>query len=125
MAVRVVTEQAPVVAGRRSVGATVSRALASNRKAVAGLVLFGFFVAVALLAPVIAPYDPSALQFDQMLPPSGKHLLGTTGTGQDIFSQLVFSTRESLLIAVLAGLGATAVSVLIGVSAAYMGGLWD
>ena len=129
MAVRVVTEQAaaetPIVATRRGVLANVVRALVSNRKALAGLVLFGSFVLVALLAPVIAPYDPSALQFDQMLPPSGKHLLGTTGTGQDIFSQLVFGTRESLAIAVLAGLGATAVSVLIGVSAAYTGGLSD
>src|SRR6185312_14629655 len=105
MAVRVVTDQpaaeTPVVATRRGVVATVLRALASNRKALAGLVLFGFFVLVALLAPLIAPYDPSALQFNQMLPPSGRHLLGTTGTGQDIFSQLVFGTRESLLIAVL------------------------
>jgi len=60
-----------------------------------------------------------------MLQPSRTHLLGTTGTGQDIFSQLVWSARESLVIALGAGLGATVVSVIVGVTAAYMGGLWD
>jgi peptide/nickel transport system permease protein len=129
MAVRVVTETAvvetPVVSGRRGTLAGLARALARNRKAMAGLSLFAFFVLVALLAPVIAPYDPHALAFQQMLHPSRAHLLGTTGTGQDIFSQLVFSTRESLLIALGAGLGATVLSVLIGVSAAYLGGASD
>jgi peptide/nickel transport system permease protein len=129
MAVRVVTDPAvvetPAVTSRRGIVGTVGRGLAGNRKAVAGLALFGFFLLVALLAPLIAPYDPHALQFSQMLQPSRTHLLGTTGTGQDIFSQLVFGTRESLLIALGAGLGATVVSVIIGVSAAYMGGLSD
>ncbi len=128
MAVRVVTDQVSVetaVVSRRGIAGTIARALTANRKAMAGLVLFGFFLVVAVLAPVIAPYDPHALQFGQMLQPSGAHLLGTTGTGQDIFSQLVFGTRESLLIALAAGLGATVISVVVGVSAAYMGGLWD
>jgi peptide/nickel transport system permease protein len=124
MAVRVVTEQVPIATGRRG---TLRGALTllRNPKAVAGLGLFGAFVLLALLAPVIAPYDPHALQFAQMLQPSPAHLLGTTGTGQDIFSQLLWSTRESLLIAVGAGLGATVLSVLIGVTAAYLGGFWD
>src|SRR5256885_2342726 len=129
MAVRVVTDQTaietPVVTSRQGVLGTVGRGLARIRRALAGLGVFGFFVVVALLAPLIAPYDPHALQFSQMLQPSPTHLLGTTGTGQDIFSQLVFGTRESLLIALAAGLGATVVSVIIGVSAAYLGGLSD
>lgn len=99
--------------------------VASNRKALAGAVILVTLALVALLAPWVAPYDPHALQFAQMLPPSGQHLLGTTGAGQDIFSQLVWSTRESLLLAVVAGVMATVVSVLVGVSAAYLGGLWD
>ncbi|TMD98833.1 MAG: ABC transporter permease [Chloroflexi bacterium] len=117
--------QAPTVTGRRGALGSVARGLTRNRKALAGLGVFGLFVVVAILAPVIAPYDPHALQFDQMLQPSRAHLLGTTGTGQDIFSQLLFGTRESLLIALGAGLGATLVSVIIGVSAAYMGGVPD
>src|SRR5437867_262850 len=129
MAVRVVTDQTPlatpVVVGRQGAARALARALVRNRKALAGLSVFGFFVLVAIFAPLIAPYDPSALAFNQMLQPSRAHLLGTTGIGQDIFSQLVFGTRESLLIALAAGLAATAVSVIVGVSAAYLGGLWD
>ncbi len=101
------------------------RSIVSNRKAVLGLVLLAMFLIVAILAPVIAPYDPHKLAFAQMLPPSSKHLLGTTGSGQDIFSQLIWSTRETLALAVIAGVMATLVAVLIGVSAAYLGGLAD
>jgi len=127
VAIRVVTDQpaALPVQGRRGTLPAAASGLVRNRKAAAGLGLFGFFVAVAILAPLLAPYDPHALQFTQMLQPSRTHLLGTTGTGQDIFSQLVWSARESLVIALGAGLGATVVSVIVGVTAAYMGGLWD
>jgi len=127
VAIRVVTDQPalPPVQGRRGTLPAAASGLVRNRKAAAGLGLFGFFVAVAILAPLIAPYDPHALQFTHMLQPSRTHLLGTTVTGQDIFSQLVWSARESLVIALWAGLGATVVSVIVGVTAAYMGGLWD
>ena len=124
MAVGVVTQR-PAASGRRGALTAVAASLLRNRKAAFGLGLFGFFVLVALLAPVLAPYDPHALEFTQMLQPTRTHLLGTTGTGQDIFSQLVWSARESLVIALGAGLGATVVSVIVGVSAAYMGGVWD
>jgi len=74
---------------------------------------------------VLAPYDPHSLAFDQLLGPSPQHVLGTTGNGQDIFSQLIWSTRESLLLAIIAGALATIASVIVGVTAAYLGGLWD
>ncbi len=100
-------------------------ALVSNRKAVVGALVLAFFALVALLAPLIAPYPPQEDLFGQIMPPSPHHLLGTTGNGQDIFSQLVWGTRQSLAIAVVAGLAATVISVLVGVSAAYLGGVWD
>jgi peptide/nickel transport system permease protein len=129
MAIRILTEQAPVEtpsgSTRSGVVGTLARALVSNRKALAGVVLLGVFTLVAVFAGLIAPYDPHSLQFDPILGPSREHLLGTTGNGQDIFSQLVWSTRESLVLAVLAGVMATAISVIVGVSAAYLGGLWD
>jgi peptide/nickel transport system permease protein len=103
----------------------VGGALLANRKAMAGTILLAFFAMVALLAPAIAPYPPQAILFDPILRPSPQHLLGTTGNGQDIFSQLLWGTRESLAIAVIAGLAATLISVFIGVTAAYLGGLWD
>jgi peptide/nickel transport system permease protein len=103
----------------------IAAGLLANRKALAGSILLLLFTLVAIFAPVIAPYDPHALLFDPILPPSPQHLLGTTQNGQDIWSQLLWSTRESLALAVIAGVMATAVSVLIGVSAAYLGGIWD
>ncbi len=115
----------PLIESRENVIRHLARSIASNRKAVTGIVLLAALALVALLAPLIAPYDPQTLAFNQMLPPSRAHLLGTTGAGQDIFSQLVWSTRESLLLAVVAGVMATAISVVVGVSAAYLGGLWD
>jgi peptide/nickel transport system permease protein len=103
----------------------IRRAVLANRKAMAGSIILAFFLLVAVFAPLLSPYDPHAQIFDPIQGPSFAHLLGTTGNGQDIFSQLVWSTRESLVIALVAGLLATVLSVLIGVSAAYLGGLSD
>src|SRR3979409_2489043 len=106
MAIRIVTDQpyeAPAISTRSGILGTLGRALASNRKALAGCILLGVFTLVAVFAPIIAPYDPHSLQFQQILGPSRQHLLGTTGNGQDIFSQLVWSTRQSLVLAVGAG----------------------
>src|SRR6478752_2351605 len=129
MAMRIVTDQPPVgtpaVSTRSGVLGTLAKALVSNRKALIGTVVLGIFTFVAIFAPVLAPYDPQALQFEPILKPSWQHLLGTTGNGQDIFSQLLWSTRESLLLAVVAGIFATVIAVVIGVSAAYLGGVSD
>lgn len=126
---RILTDQPPVstpaVSTRSGVLGTLAKALVSNRKALTGTVVLAIFTFVAIFAPVLAPYDPQALQFDPILHPSWQHLLGTTGNGQDIFSQLLWSTRESLLLAIVAGFFATVIAVVIGVSAAYLGGVSD
>jgi peptide/nickel transport system permease protein len=69
--------------------------------------------------------QPNRLAFAPSLAPSGAHWLGTTSLGQDIWAQLVYGTRQSLVIALVAGFFATVLAVLIGVSAAYLGGLAD
>ena len=129
MAIRILTDQPPVAQSPASAGhgvaGTIARALVSNRKALVGVLILAIFTVVAIFAGLIAPYDPHALQFQPILGPSREHLLGTTGNGQDIFSQLVWSTRQSLVLAVVAGVMATVISVVVGVSAAYLGGLWD
>ncbi len=126
MAVQVLTKQEVAAPeAQENVLRNLVSAIGSNRKAVAGVVLLAFFVLVALLAPFISPYDPNKLAFQQMLQPSTQHLLGTTGAGQDIFSQLIWSTRETLVLAIIAGVMTTAISVVIGVTAAYLGGFWD
>jgi oligopeptide/dipeptide ABC transporter ATP-binding protein len=102
------------------------RAISRNRKAVAGVVLLLAFVVLAIFPGQIAPDDPTAEIYTPALAPSWHHhLLGTTAYGQDIFSQLIWGTRLSLVIALAAGALATALAVLIGVSSAYLGGIAD
>jgi peptide/nickel transport system permease protein len=113
---------APVT--RRRGGAL--RSVLRNRKAAIGLVLFVIFVVLAAVPQLFTSVtDPNRLAFPPALPPSGDHLLGTTALGQDIWAQLVYGTRQSLVIALVAGFFATVLSVLIGVSAAYLGGIAD
>jgi peptide/nickel transport system permease protein len=97
----------------------------SNRKARVGLIMLGVFVLVALLAPVLAPYDPHDSSFMASQQPSAQHWLGTTQAGQDVLSQLIYGTRTSLLVGALAGALATAISLLIGMTAGYMQGIVD
>ena len=96
-------------------------------KARVGLGLLGLFVLVAIIGPWIAPHDPSATTTAQSLPlgPNIHHLLGTTATGQDVFSQLLAGTRSTVVLGLLTGVIATALSVLIGTWAGYLGGLAD
>lgn len=96
-----------------------------DRRAVVGLVIFGFFARMGLLAPLISPYSPTTTSFPPMLAPSPAHWLGTTGNGQDILSQLIWGTRTSLAIGLGAGLISTAIAVLIGLMAGYRGGPLD
>jgi peptide/nickel transport system permease protein len=101
------------------------RAISHNRKAVAGLLLLVVFVVLAIFPGQIAPDDPAAEIYPPALGPSWHHLLGTTALHQDIFSQLVWGTRLSLVIALAVGALATILAVLIGVSSAYLGGVAD
>jgi peptide/nickel transport system permease protein len=102
------------------------RSVLRNRKAMFGVVLFLIFLVLAVVPELFTSVrEPNKLAFPPALPPSAEHWLGTTALGQDIWAQLVYGTRESLVIAVVAGFFATVLSVLVGVSAAYMGGVPD
>ncbi len=118
-------DAAPAVAPRRGAAADVWRAVVHNRKAMVGLFLLGIFLVLALFPGQIAPYSPTAEIFLPAQGASSAHWLGTTAYGQDIFSQLIWSTRESVLIALAVGGLATLLAVVIGVSAGYLGGLSD
>lgn len=96
-----------------------------NKKARFGLVLLAAFILLALLAPVIAPYDPRDRSFAGGLPPSAEHWFGTTGKGHDVASQAIYGARTSLLIGLVAGAIATAISLLVGMTAGYLGGFVD
>ncbi|HWG15799.1 MAG TPA: ABC transporter permease [Streptosporangiaceae bacterium] len=120
---------ATLPAGRGRTPAAVlsrlARAIRTNRKATAGTVILVIFCLVAIFPWVIAHDSPSAEIYQRSVGPSLAHLFGTTAYGQDLFAQAVWGTRQVLIIAFGAGLASTALAVLIGVAAAYLGGLWD
>jgi peptide/nickel transport system permease protein len=103
----------------------IGRAVRSNRKATAGTILLVIFILVALFPGVIAHDSPTLDAFKPHLGLSSAHLLGTTAYGQDMWAQLVWGTRNVMIIALVVGVATTAIAVLIGVAAAYLGGLWD
>ena len=97
-------------------------------KAKTGAILLGLFILAAVIGPMVLPYDPSFQNPSQALslaPPSGAHLLGTTQSGQDVLSQLIVGIRLTLELAFIVGFIATTLSVLVGVTAAFLGGAWD
>jgi peptide/nickel transport system permease protein len=108
-----------------AVTARFLRAIASNRKALAGSVLMLVFCFVAAFPGLIAKDSPTAIIYPPTLGPSASHLIGTNGLGQDLFAQLIYGTRYSLLIAFVVGGLSTIVSVVVGVTAAYLGGIVD
>src|SRR6266849_563377 len=110
------------VKGRRS---AILSAITSNPKIAAGVGVVAFFVLIALAAPLLTPYDPNASVVTGSLPPSPAHIFGTTGLGQDMFAQIVYGARITLLIGFVAAIGSTALQVLFGLTSAYFGGLID
>src|SRR5215470_14398441 len=101
--------------------------LPRSPKIIAGLALLVFFVLLASIGPLVAPYSPDNVFADSPvpLPPSGAHWFGTTNLQQDVFSQVLVGGGDMLLVSFLAGVIATALSVVIGVAAGYLGGLGD
>lgn len=97
-------------------------------KAKVGAVLLGLFVLAGIIGPFVAPYDPSFQNPSPALSmhaPYAAHLLGTTQSGQDVLSQLLTGIRLTLELAFFVGLVATVLSVLVGVTSAFLGGVWD
>ncbi len=102
------------------------RRFLKNRLAVAGLVVILLFVAMALLAPVVAPYHPDAANFSVAFqPPSARHLLGTDDLGRDVLSRIIYGAQGSLLSAVLIVALGLIVGVPLGLISGYYGGIVD
>ncbi len=92
----------------------------------AGALFVAMFIAVALAAPVVAPYDPAAQDIEHFeSPPSRTHLFGTDPFGRDILSRVIWGGRISLLVGVVVVIIATAVGGTMGIVAGYAGGALD
>lgn len=103
------------------------RRMRKNKAAMVGLVIFLFFVAVALLADVIVPYDMAISQngAERLLPPSAEHWFGTDTYGRDVFARVIHGSRVSLSIGVVTSLITLVVGGMLGAMAGYYGGAVD
>jgi peptide/nickel transport system permease protein len=118
----------PSRAGRRSRIALPLwlRLLLSNPKSRGGLVVIVGMLAVAVFAPLLATHDPTAYSLlDAKQSPSWHHFFGTTDQGTDIWSQVVWGTRNSLFLGAAAATLATVLAASLGILAAYSGGWVD
>jgi len=100
--------------------------LLHNPKSRLGLGIVAFMVLIAIISPLIAvahPNDFNLLAARQA--PSWHHLFGTTDQGSDVFSQVVVGARRSLLLGATAGAMATVMAAVLGITAAYAGGIVD
>jgi peptide/nickel transport system permease protein len=109
-----------------SPGRRALKRLARRRGAMLALGVVAFFVALAVFAGAIAPYDPIATSWSAVRKaPSAAHWLGTDEIGRDVLSRVIFGTRASLLAGVVSVSIALALGVPIGLAAGYLGGWID
>jgi peptide/nickel transport system permease protein len=119
---------APLVADARvpAMRTSLLRRLARRPSAAIGLVVIVAFVAVAVFAPWLAPYDPIATSFSTVRKaPSAAHWFGTDEIGRDVLSRVIFGARASLLAGVVSVLISLSVGVPTGLLAGYAGGKTD
>ena len=104
------------------------RRLLRSPKIVIGLCLSGAFGMLAIVGPLVAPYNPQtsvSTTNGTPMPPSAAHWLGTTQVQQDVLSQLLAGGRSTILVSLTAGVVATVLAVLFGVTAGYFGSWGD
>lgn len=101
----------------------ITRAFFRRKLAVIGLVLVLLFIFIAIFAPLLAPYDPYAFNtLERLQQPSLTHWLGTDAMGRDTLSRIMYGSRTSLLVGILAvGIGSV-IGQIMGLLAAYFGG---
>jgi len=105
------------------------RNFAKNRKALSGFFILFVFILVAIFANQIAPADPilgpNKMVAPQNQPPSAEHWFGTSGSGQDVFTQIVHGTRRTLFIAFVTAAVIVGIATLMGITPGFVGGAVD
>lgn len=97
----------------------------SNHKNVIGSILFLAALCFGLIGPLLTSGDPTAMVGMLYEPPSSSHILGTDNFGRDVFVELMYSTKSSLLVGLITGIVATSIGTSIGLFAGYLGGIMD
>jgi peptide/nickel transport system permease protein len=119
------TDLLPAVSSRRFKLPQSLRFFLANRKARLGLIVFGAIALTAILAPYLGTVNPVRATADPYQHPSWAHLFGTTDQGQDLWSQVLYGSRISLLVGASAALISTVIATTFGLLAAYRPGLVD
>lgn len=104
---------------------TVFRRFRKHHLAMVSIIILVILVSAAILAPIIAPYDPNAIAGPFSGAPSKEFWLGTDQIGRDVLSRLLYGMRVSLLVGVMATLISTVIGVILGLLAGYFGGVID
>lgn len=117
-------------AGKSAAGSRLNnrmlRKLVSRPVTVIGIALFLVILVTAVLAPVLAPYDPLAIDMRAVLqPPSAEHLFGTDRTGRDIVSRVLYGGRVSIGIGLGSALGAALIGTTLGLVGGFARGKLD
>ena len=101
--------------------------LKRNKTAMVGLVIVSIMIFIAVFAPLLAPYDPTALNPIEAfaLPGENGHILGCDNVGRDLLSRIIYGSRVSLLVAFGGTVVAGLIGVLLGLIAGYFGGIID
>lgn len=113
-------EGAPVEAPasvKRRAEASLLRRLVSRKLSLASLIGVVLFLLLALVGPLLAPYDPTELGDDALVGPSGAHWMGTDSVGRDVFSRFLYGSRVSILVGFLAVVFSLVVGSLLGMLA--------
>jgi peptide/nickel transport system permease protein len=114
------------LAARECPSSGLLRLAGVNPLATAGVVLVLLFLILALFAPLLAPYDPAAINLPARLdPPSRAHWFGTDELGRDIFSRIIYGARISMLVGVSVVAASLSVGLVVGCLAGYYGGRTD
>jgi len=102
------------------------RRLKRHPLALFGVTVFCFFLLMAFIGPLVAPYEFQAQDIVHRLkPPSWQHLCGTDHFGRDIFSRILVGSRGIFLLGGAGTLLAGAIGISLGLFSGYVGGLWD
>lgn len=97
-----------------------------NRLAVTGLIIIGVVFIIALFAPIIAPHDPMKINLPSRLTPPGvQYLFGTDNLGRCILSSIIYGARATLFVGIIIVLISALFGTILGVIAAYKGGIID
>ncbi|WP_237487041.1 ABC transporter permease [Vibrio hippocampi] len=96
-----------------------------NPPAIIGGLLLFIVLTGALFAPVLATHNPEKRVARPHMAPSSEYIMGSTRSGRDVYSQVLYGARQSLAVALTAGVIAMSIAVLVGVSAGYFGGKID